>query len=127
MTGGRIIAVDIHDHKLEFAYKFGATDVVNAREVNAVQAIRDLTGGGVDMSLDTFGSPMTTADAVASLRKGGTTVLVGLAPMGETAPIDMVDMVRNQKTSGRKLLRLGEPPRDLRQAGRLLPARSAGH
>ena len=98
MNGGRIIAVDIHDHKLEFAYKFGATDVVNAREVNAVEAIRDLTGGGVDMSLDTFGSPMTTADAVASLRKGGTTVLVGLAPMGETAPIDMVDMVRNQKT-----------------------------
>ena len=98
MNATRIIAVDIYDHKLEFAYKFGATDVVNSREVNAVEAIRELTGGGADMSLDTFGSPVTTADAVASLRKGGTTVLVGLAPVGETAPIDMVDMVRNQKT-----------------------------
>ncbi len=43
----RIIAVDIFDHKLEFSYKFGATDVVNSRETDPVEMIRDMTGGGV--------------------------------------------------------------------------------
>ena len=94
----RVIAVDIYDHKLEFAYRFGATDVVNSREVDPVAAIRDLTGGGVDLALDTFGSAATIVNAVDSLRKGGTAVLVGLGAVGETAPIDMVDMVRNQKS-----------------------------
>jgi Zn-dependent alcohol dehydrogenase len=98
MNASRIIAVDIFDHKLEFTYKFGATDVVNSRDVDAVEAIRELTGGGVDMAFDTFGSPQTTAQSVNALRKNGTAVQVGLAPMGETAPIDIVDMVRNQKT-----------------------------
>ena len=98
MNASRIIAVDIYDHKLEFAYKFGATDVVNAREVDAVDAIRELTGGGVDLAFDTFGSALTTSQAVNSLRKKGTAVVIGLDPVGDTAPIDMVDMVRNQKT-----------------------------
>ena len=98
MNASRIIAVDIYDHKLEFAYRFGATDVVNARETDPVEAVRDLTGGGVDMAFDTFGSAVTTANAVKSLAKGGTAVLVGLGAVGETAPIDMVDMVRNQKS-----------------------------
>ena len=45
-NASRIIAVDVQDHKLEFSYKFGATDVVNAREVDPVEAIKELTGGG---------------------------------------------------------------------------------
>lgn len=98
MNAHRIIAVDIFDHKLEFTYKFGATDVVNAREVDAVEVIRDLTNGGVDMAFDTFGSTQTASQAVNALRKGGTAVLVGLAPVGDTAPVDIVDMVRNQKS-----------------------------
>ena len=98
MNASRIIAVDIYNHKLEFTYKFGATDVVNSREVDPVKAIRELTGGGVDMALDTFGSAATTVSAVNSLRRGGTAVLVGLGASEEEAPIPMVDMVRSQKT-----------------------------
>ena len=67
MNASRIIAVDIYDHKLEFTYKFGATDVVNSRETDPVEAIRDLTGGGVDMAFDTFGSAVTTANGSISL------------------------------------------------------------
>ena len=98
LNASRIIAVDIYDHKLEFTYKFGATDVINARETDAVEAIQELTGGGVDMAFDTFGSAKTISDGVKALRKGGTAVLVGLGAVDETAPIEMVDMVRNQKT-----------------------------
>ena len=98
LNASKIIAVDIYDHKLEFTYKFGATDVINARAVDAVEAIRDLTDGGVDMAFDTFGSPGTTSDAVKSIRKAGTAVMIGLGPVGESTPIDMVDFLRNQKS-----------------------------
>ena len=98
MGASRIIAVDIYDHKLEFSYRFGATDTVNSREVDPVEAIRDLTGDGVDMALDSFGAPEVVAGAVKSLRRGGTAISVGLAPVGATAPIDVVDMIRSQKT-----------------------------
>ena len=42
----RIIAVDIYDHKLEFSYKFGATDIINSREVDPVDPRDDPTEGG---------------------------------------------------------------------------------
>ena len=98
MNASRIIAVDIYDHKLEFSYKFGATDVVNSREVDPVQAIREITGDGVDMAFDSFGSPATLNSAVMAIRKAGTAVMIGLGPVGDTAPIDMVDFLRNQKS-----------------------------
>ena len=95
----RIITIDIYDHKLEFAYKFGATDVVNARNTDPVTFIKKLTNGrGVDFGFDTYGSDVTTEQMVKVVAKGGTGVIVGLAPEGVNAGIDMVDMVRNQKS-----------------------------
>ena len=98
LNARRIVAVDVLDHKLEFSYKFGATDVVNSREVDPVEAIKEITGDGVDMAFDAFGSAGTTSAAFESLRPGGTAVLIGLGAVGESAPIDMVEMVRAQKT-----------------------------
>ena len=98
LNASKIIAVDIFDHKLEFAYKFGATDVVNSREVDPVEAIKELTGGGADMAFDSFGSAQTVNSSVMALRKAGTAVMIGLGPVGDTAPIDMVDFLRNQKS-----------------------------
>ena len=98
VNASRIIAVDLHDHKLEFTRRFGATDLVNASKTDPVQAIKDLTGGGVDYAFDAYGSNTTISNAVDSLRKTGTAVMVGLAPVGDRAAIDMSDLVRNQKT-----------------------------
>ncbi|MAE80933.1 MAG: alcohol dehydrogenase [Chloroflexi bacterium] len=98
MNASRVIAVDIHDHKLEFAYKFGATDVINANDQDAVAAIQEMTGDGVDFAFDTFGHKLTTEQAYKATRKGGTTVIVGLAPDGMNAEIPLVELVRNQKT-----------------------------
>ena len=98
VNASKIIAVDIYDHKLEFAYKFGATHVVNSKEEDPVKAIQALTDDGVDFAFDTFGHKITTEQAYKATRKGGTTVVVGLAPDGMGAEIPMIDLVRNQKT-----------------------------
>ncbi len=98
LNASRVIAVDIHNHKLEFTYKFGATDVINSRSEDPAKKIMELTGGGVDFAFDTFGGAVTTEQMMDSLRKGGTGVLVGLAPEGMTADINLIDLVRNQKT-----------------------------
>lgn len=94
-----IIAVDIKDHKLEFATKFGATHTINSSETDPVKEIMSITGNnGVDMSFDTFGRGSVTNQAIQSTKRKGTTVIVGIAPIGDTVNADMVDLCRNQKT-----------------------------
>ena len=94
-----IIAVDIKNHKLEFAIKFGATHTINSSETDPVKEIMSITGNkGVDMAFDTFGRGAVTNQAIESTKRKGTTVIVGLAPIGDTVNVDMVDLCRNQKT-----------------------------
>lgn len=74
-----IIAIDVFDNKLEFARKFGATDVINSRSVDAVEAVRALTGGGVDYAFEAIGFPQTMKQAWDMLGVGGTAYCIGLA------------------------------------------------
>jgi S-(hydroxymethyl)mycothiol dehydrogenase len=75
----RIIAVDVDDRKLEWARQFGATDVVNSRETDPVQRIRELTGGfGADVVIDAVGRPETYQQAFYARDLAGTVVLVGV-------------------------------------------------
>jgi S-(hydroxymethyl)mycothiol dehydrogenase len=75
----RIIAVDVDDRKLEWARQFGATDVVNSRETDPVERIRELTGGfGADVVIDAVGRPKTYEQAFYARDLAGTVVLVGV-------------------------------------------------
>jgi len=96
LNASRIIAVDISESKLHFATQFGATDRVDASTTDPVQAIRDLVGG-VHFAVDAFGSATTTRQAFDALRKNGTAVIAGLAPLGEHSEINLTDLVRQQK------------------------------
>jgi Zn-dependent alcohol dehydrogenase len=93
-----IVAVDIRDSALTFARKFGATHTVNARTEAAVERVQALTGGGADFAFEVFGAGATTRMAVDMLRKRGTAVIVGIAPVGDTAPIEPVVVTRMEKT-----------------------------
>jgi Zn-dependent alcohol dehydrogenase len=97
-SASRIVAVDVNPARLEMATSFGATDVVDASREDVVQAVRELTGGGVDYAFEAIGLPTTVVQAVGALRQGGTAVAIGLAPTGSKAPIDVVDLVRTEKT-----------------------------
>ncbi len=66
-----IIAVDLKDEKLDFAKEFGATHGVNAAKINPVEAIVDISGGGVDFAFDAIGVRITNEQILPSTRSGG--------------------------------------------------------
>jgi Zn-dependent alcohol dehydrogenase len=77
----RAIAVDVVPAKLEWASRLGATDVVDASEVDPVEAVRELTDGGVDVAFEAVGRPGCVAQAVEMLAHAGTAVAIGVPPM----------------------------------------------
>ena len=75
----RIIAIDVDPRKLEWARGFGATDVVDASQADAVEAVQELTGGfGADVVIDAVGRPETYRQAFYMRDLAGTVVLVGV-------------------------------------------------
>jgi threonine dehydrogenase-like Zn-dependent dehydrogenase len=82
--GARVIAVDLSPERLELARKMGADEVINSGEVNAVEAVRDLTGKGADLSMDASGATEARHAALESLRPWGSLALVGVG--GEFKP-----------------------------------------
>jgi len=92
-----IIGVDIHADRLEMARELGATHTVNATEVNPVEAIRDITGGGADFSLECVGNPRVLRQAVDVLPRLGVCGLLGVVPPGTEVALDM-DLIMNGRT-----------------------------
>ena len=113
-----IIAVDLDDKKLEFAKKFGATHGVNAGSRDAIEQIKELTGGpagvttsfgepisGVDFAFDCIGREVTMGQILRAVRpgvlgaeSGGTAVLVGVPQTGvQFDQLDMMGMLINEK------------------------------
>jgi S-(hydroxymethyl)glutathione dehydrogenase / alcohol dehydrogenase len=93
----RVIAVDLLDTKLEFAKQFGATHTINARNEDAVEAIRELTNGrGADYVFVTVGNQNAVAESFSMIRKRGTIVLIGLLGDDGTAPLPVSKTVLNE-------------------------------
>ena len=80
LAGARtIIGVDIDDRKLDWARQFGATHVINSRETDPVEGIRELTeGNGADVVIEAIGRPETYQQAFYARDLAGTVVLVGV-------------------------------------------------
>ncbi|HEY1277403.1 MAG TPA: alcohol dehydrogenase AdhP [Thermoleophilaceae bacterium] len=81
IAGGRVIAVDVLDEKLELARELGAEFTVNAATEDPVEAIQRL--GGADQAIALAVSPRSFEQAFGSLRRGGTLVFVALPPENE--------------------------------------------
>jgi len=74
-----IIAVDLDDQKLEWAKGFGATHTVNSKNEDAVEKIREYTGGfGADVTIDAIGLPEVYKQCFEARDLAGTVVLVGV-------------------------------------------------
>ncbi|HAE46786.1 MAG TPA: S-(hydroxymethyl)glutathione dehydrogenase, partial [Tistrella mobilis] len=93
----RIIGVDINPAKRAMAEAFGMTHFINPKEVGAdkvVQAITDLTGGGVDYSFDCTGNTTVMRQALECCHRGwGQSIIIGVAEAGQeisTRPFQLV-------------------------------------
>ena len=96
----RIIAVDMVASKLELARKFGATDLVDASDGEAIENVRELTGGGVHYSFEAIGLKATAEQAFRMLRPGGTATVLGMIPPGQMVELHGVDFLAEKKIQG---------------------------
>ena len=88
-----IIAVDVDDRKLEHAKRFGATHTVNSSTEDAVERIRELTGGfGADVVVEAVGRPETYEQAFYARDLAGTVVLVGVPTPEKQVTLPMIDI-----------------------------------
>jgi alcohol dehydrogenase, propanol-preferring len=90
--GLNVVAVDLGDEKLELAKELGADLVVNPRNEDAAQFMKEKVGG-VHAAVVTAVSKPAFESAYKSIRRDGTCVLVGLPP--EEIPIPIFDTVLN--------------------------------
>ena len=88
----KVIAVDLDARKLDLATEFGATHVVNASEVDPVEAIRALTdGNGADVCIEAVGNPKVFEQAFYARDLAGTVVQVGVPNPEMRLDLPMID------------------------------------
>jgi len=86
----RVIAVDVHESRLELARELGATDTINTRDLDLTEEIMRITGGrGADYVVDTTARPELLRKGADALGLRGTLVLVGAAAPGTEATFEI--------------------------------------
>jgi threonine dehydrogenase-like Zn-dependent dehydrogenase len=96
----QIIILGRHADRIALAKDFGATDVVSERGDEAVERVRELTGGlGVHSVLECVGLEQSTETAISIARPGGAVGRVGV-PQEETMPASQPAFYANVTVSG---------------------------
>ena len=95
----RIIAVDISESKLKTAMDLGATDIVDASDLDPVEAILNITDGGADYTFEAIGLKDAAEACWDALGTGGTATLIGMIPEGTKIEIPTTGM-RERKLQG---------------------------
>jgi len=86
----RVFVSDVDASRLKLAKELGAADILRA-DADVVEHILQRTSGlGVDVAMEAVGRDETVNAAIASVRKGGTVVLVGNISPAATLPLQKV-------------------------------------
>jgi 6-hydroxycyclohex-1-ene-1-carbonyl-CoA dehydrogenase len=87
-AGGRVIAIDLNEERLEIARRLGAEETINPEGVERLDKhVRKLTGGGVDVAFEAIGQPRTIEMAFSLLRKGARLCVIGFSHEPATIPV----------------------------------------
>jgi len=97
---GRIIAVDMVESKLKLAESMGATDLVNAKDVDAVGTVVEMTGGGVDHAFEAIGLKVAAEQAFNMIKNGGCATVIGMIPIGQTVELQGFQFLMEKKIQG---------------------------
>jgi threonine dehydrogenase-like Zn-dependent dehydrogenase len=83
----RIIALGHHEDRLKLARDFGATDIVTERGEEAVEKVKEMTGGGAEAVLECVGNQSSMETAAGAARPGGTIGYVGVPAEVKAMPV----------------------------------------
>lgn len=95
-----IIAADVVPSRLALAKELGATHTVNSRETDPVEAVRQITGGGADFTLESSGRPAVLRQAIDALAIRGVCGIVGAPALGTEVSFD----VNGVMTTGKRII-----------------------
>lgn len=95
---GTIIAIDVHDSRLELAMELGATHTINAKGVNVPEEVKKIIPEGLNYAVETAGVPGALRNAVDSLGIRGVVCQIAAPPLGAEEKIDVNDIMLANKT-----------------------------
>ncbi|MFC4063207.1 zinc-dependent alcohol dehydrogenase family protein [Planomonospora corallina] len=107
-----LVAVDVVESKRDLAAKLGATHTV-AGGPDAVEAVREITGGGAEKVVDTTGVVPVLEQAYRATARGGTTVTVGLPDPSRELTLPALSLVAEERTLRGSYLGSCVPRRDV--------------
>ena len=114
----RISVVDVNAERLAVARTLGADRAIDATGLDAVEAVREWAGGGVDYVVEAVGVDATRRASAAAAAKGARVVFLGLAVHESALP--WTTLVREEKAI---FTSFAYTPRDFQASVRLVGAR----
>lgn len=121
----KVIVADVNKEKLQKALDLGAHIAIDTTEENALEKLRDLTDGGVDVGLEFAGVVPALEFTYNATARGGRTVTAGLPHPSKTMQLAPVKLVAEERTLQGSYIGSCIPSRDipafiaLYQSGRL--------
>ena len=83
----QIIALDVSEDKLDLARQVGATHTIDASDSDPVEAVLELSNGGVEFSFEALGKKETAEQCFEMLSPGGVATVVGMVPEGQKVEV----------------------------------------
>ncbi len=124
----RIICIDLDDNRLKVAREFGATEVINSSDGNAIQRVMELTHGeGVDVAIEAVGIPQTFDICQGIIGAGGHLANIGVH--GKPVTLHMEKLWDRNATLTTRLVDTSTTPRLIKafESGILLPGKLVTH
>ena len=112
--GRQIIAVDLHEGRLEAALSLGATDAVQAAATaeETAERVREASAGGVDVAIEATGRSDAMRAAFLSTRRRGTAVLIGIPAEDAVLELPALSIPRMERRVMGALYGSARPERD---------------
>ena len=95
-----IIAIDANPGKLQRAAQLGATATIDASSVDAIEAVRDITGVGADHTFEVVGRPALVRQAFEMTAPGRATYVVGIQSDDAELTLPVTGFRRGKKMIG---------------------------
>ena len=113
-SGAReVVALDLNEGKLALARELGATATVNAGDPDAMEQVKALTKGGVDVAFEMAGAIAAMELAWRITRRGGSTVTAGLPHPDKRFALPPVQLVAEERILRGSYIGSSVPTRDI--------------